>query len=225
MSAQRENGSGGGREASRPPDGEIVRRVLDGRHDDYGLLVRRYQGRLHGFALGMVGDADAAADLVQESFVKAYTRLESCREPSKFESWIFQIVRNRCRDYLKNVRRSNARLDDLPDLVSRRAGPDGDLARSELRRSLRDALETLSDSHREAFLLKHLHGHSYQEISEMLDASVSAVKMRVHRSREALRDHLTRAVGPDGDVTWGDAEPSSKTKGSTEVDHPEGAVS
>lgn len=218
MSVHRENGrSGGG--GTGPPDAEVVRRVVDGNRDDYKVLIRRYQGRFHRFALGMVGDPDAATDLVQDSFVKAYTSLESCRDPSQFESWAYQILRNRCRDFLKNVRRSHEALDDHPQLGSRIAGPDADLERSELRRTLREALATLPGAHREAFLLKHLHEHTYREISEMLGASVSAVKMRVHRSREMLRSHIASREESDGDVTLAGPESSSEVEASGTTDH------
>lgn len=214
MGDRRGNGSGGGTD-ERPPDAELVRRVLDGRRDAYGLLVRRYQERLYGFALGMVGDSDAASDLVQDSLIKAYTRLDSCRNPAKFESWIYQILRNRCRDFLKNIRREHEPLDDHPTLGARREGPARDFERSRLRQTLREALDTLPSSHREAFLLKHLHGHSYREISEMLDASVSAVKMRVHRSRKTLRSCIAGEPEGDGDVTSSGGRSSSEVEGAS----------
>lgn len=209
MSDHRSNGAGGNGGGPSPSDAEIVRRVVDGDRDGYGLLIRRYQESLHRFAVGMVGDEDAAADLVQDSFVRAYTSLEDCRSPSKFEAWIYQILRNRCRDFLKNLRRDHESLADHPRLVSRMSGPARELERSELRRTLRSALEKLPSSHREAFLLKHLHGHTYREISELVDASVSAVKMRVHRSREELRARVSRLSRVEGDVTTAGPDSSS----------------
>ena len=188
------NGFGDTHEGDRfgPSDPDVIRRVLDGHRDEYKVLIRRYQERFHRFAHGMVDDYDAATDLVQDSFVKAYTSLESCENPARFESWAYQILRNRCRDYLKNIRRSHERLDDRPGLISEIGRPEADLDRSELRRMLRDALACLPGAHREAFLLKHLHGHTYPEIAEMLGASESAVKMRVHRSRELLQAHIEK---------------------------------
>lgn len=179
----RSNGAG-------PSDADAVRRVLDGDREAYGILIRRHQERLHRFALGMVRDPDAATDLVQESLVTAYTKLESCRDPTSFGAWVRQILRNRCRDFLKNVRRDNEPLDAHPTLVSRLDGPDSELARNQLRGRLRDALDELPADQREAFLLKHLDGRTYREMSGILDASKSALKMRVHRAREALRAAL-----------------------------------
>ncbi len=187
-----------------------MRRVLDGDPEKYEVLVRRYQERLQRFALGMVGDRDAAADLVQESLVKAYTSLYACRNPSRFGSWVHQIVRNACRDFLKNVRRAHEPLEDHPGLVSAIPGPAAELDRGEARRTLRGALAALPDEHREAFLLKHLEGYSYPEIAEMVRASVSAVKMRVHRSREMLRSKLESRAGRGSDVTIAPARSSSQ---------------
>ena len=197
------NGDGG------PPDEVVVRRVLDGHRDNYAHLVARYQARLYRFALGMVGDPDAAGDLVQESFVKAYADLERCRKPARFGAWVRQIVRNRCRDFLKNVRRAHEPLDDHPSLVSRSPGPVARLERRELGRTLRQALSALPVDHRECFLLKHMDGYSYREIAEMVDASVSAVKMRVHRSREMLRSRIDESAARETDVTVASARSSS----------------
>lgn len=185
--AARENGAG-------PTDAEAVERVLDGHRDAFAVLIRRHQERLHRFALGMVKDPDAASDLVQESFVTAYRKLESCRDPSSFGVWVRQIVRNRCRDFLKNIRRGHEPLDAHPTLVSGFDGPASELERTELRESLRSALDELPDDQREAFLLKHLDGRTYREMTDILDASTSALKMRVHRARETLRAILDEQI-------------------------------
>lgn len=177
-------------ESPSPSDAEVVARVLEGHRDEYRTLIQRYQEQFHRFAFGMVDDPDAATDLVQDSFVKAYSNLDACENPERFESWAYQILRNRCRDYLKNIRRTHEPLDESPALVSPLGQPAEELERSELRRRLRDALATLPGAHREAFLLKHLEGRTYKEISDELGASLSAVKMRVHRSREMLQEHL-----------------------------------
>lgn len=226
-------GTSGSPRPRGPSDPEVVSRVLEGHRDDYRVLIQRYQERFHRFAFGMVDDPDAATDLIQDSFVKAYTNLDACKNPARFESWAYQILRNRCRDYLKNIRRTHEPLDESPTLVAARGMPEKDLERAELRRDLREALATLPGAHREAFLLKHLDGYTYQEISEELGASLSAVKMRVHRSREMLQEYFesrpenpgsTPGTGPkkeeaggegDDDVTIRDPRSSSEMK--TEV--------
>jgi RNA polymerase sigma-70 factor (ECF subfamily) len=175
-------------------DAEDVRRVLRGDAAWYEVLVRRYQEPLYRHAYGMLGDADAAADLVQDSLVKAYTRLATC-DPDRFAAWLFRILRNRCKDYLKSRRRRDVPLlDDGPHAAPPSDDPVVTLERSELGQVVADALARIPEPQREAFLLKHVEGRSYEEMAEMLDAGISALKMRVMRAREALQELLKDRV-------------------------------
>jgi RNA polymerase sigma-70 factor (ECF subfamily) len=169
------------------PDAELVARVLGGERDAYAELVRRHQERLYRHALGMVASPDAAADLVQDSFIKGFTSLQRCRDPDRFGAWLFRILRNRCLDHLKNRRQHTVPLEEETALAEDRDDPDSLLEQAELRRAVGGALAALPEAQREAFLLKHVEGRSYEEMAELLGASVSALKMRVMRAREALR--------------------------------------
>lgn len=171
-------------------DGEVVEAVLDGRKELYRLLIHRYQNPIFRHASRMLKDEDAADDVVQQAFVKGYKQLASCREPEKVGGWLFRIASNLCKDYLKARRRRNVSLQDGPTLVSERGDPEETLERAELRARLEEALDLLTPDQREAFLLKHAEERSYDEMSELLGASVSALKMRVHRAREALQEIL-----------------------------------
>jgi len=172
-------------------DAELVDRVLRGEQELYAQLVERYQGVLYRHALGMVGSPDAAADLVQDSFVKGYTSLDRCQDPARFGAWVFRILRNRALDYLKDRRRKNVPLEEGAAQVPSRDDPATDLERAELGRAVSIALRSLPEAQREAFLLKHVDGRSYEEMAEMLGGSVSALKMRVMRAREALQAMLS----------------------------------
>jgi RNA polymerase sigma-70 factor (ECF subfamily) len=170
-------------------DAELVERVLSGRRDDYGELVRRHQDGLYRHARGMGIDHDTSLDLVQDALVKAYTRLGECRDTTHFRAWLMRIARNTCLDHLKNVRRSTIPFSALPDAeqIAAEAPVDGELAGT-----IEPALATLPVALREAFLLKHDAEYTYEEVAELTNASVSAVKMRVHRAREALRAFMVR---------------------------------
>lgn len=170
-------------------DAEVVARVLRGDREAFRILVRRHQDMLYAHALRMTGHGDVAADLVQASLVKAYTSLRRCRNPDKFGAWAFRIVSNRCKDYLKNVRRKDVGLEDAAPVAGSR-DPEEDLERAELRLRLGRALAQLPAEQREAFVLKHEEGRSYQEMAELVGMSVGALKMRVHRARETLREVL-----------------------------------
>jgi RNA polymerase sigma-70 factor, ECF subfamily len=180
---------------------ELVARILAGDGEQYAVLVRRHQERLYRQALGMVMDADAAADLVQDAFVSAYTNLKRCRDPARFGTWLLQILRNRCLDYLKDRRRKDVPLDDHDDAAVAAGGPEFDLERGALRDVLDRALARLPDAQREAFLLKHVQDLTYEEMAEVVDASVSALRMRVLRARETLMALLNEKVGAAGTGT------------------------
>ncbi len=171
-------------------DAQVVRDVLDGDQDAYRLLVRRYGNVLYAHALRMAGNPDAASDLVQRALVKGYQKLSSCRDPDRVGAWLFRILANQCRDHVRSPRQRDVSLQALPDLPSPAADPSEELARSELRGRLRSALERLTPEQREAFLLKHVQGLSYEEIAAVMSTSVAALKMRVHRARESLRTLL-----------------------------------
>lgn len=177
------------REANGPGDAVVVARVLDGDRDAFRILVRRHQDMLYAHAMRMTGRGDVAADIVQASLVKAYTSLDRCRNPDKFGAWAFRITANRCKDYLKNVRRKDVALEDAAP-VAGALDPEDDLERSELRRRLDGALARLPEDQREAFVMKHEEGRSYNEMAELLDTSVGALKMRVHRARDMLQELL-----------------------------------
>jgi RNA polymerase sigma-70 factor, ECF subfamily len=177
-----------------PSDAQLIERILGGEREAYAILVDRYQEAMYRHAVGMVGDRDAASDLVQDSFVKAYTRLDTCQDPEKYAAWVFRILRNRCKDWLKNRRRRNVSLTEETASAPSGDDPGLTLERSELGRVVDDALGRLPEAQREAFLLKHVEGRSYEEMAEMLDTGVSALKMRVMRAREALQSLLRDIV-------------------------------
>jgi RNA polymerase sigma-70 factor, ECF subfamily len=169
-------------------DAEVVAAVLDGAVDLFGVLIRRHQESLYRLAWSMVRDSDTAADLVQDTFVRAFVGLESCREPARILVWLLTMVRNRCLDHLKERRRSDISLDAAPEMPG---APGADvLATLTARTELERALDALPASLREAFLLRHVEDMSYEDMADVLETTVAGAKMRVSRAREALRQHL-----------------------------------
>lgn len=171
-------------------DAQVVRDVLSGERDAYRLLVRRYGGVLYNHAVRMVGDQDDAADLVQRAFVSGYQKLSSCREPDRVGAWLFRILSNLSKDHVRSQRRRDISLDKVPELPEPGGDPLESAHRGEVRNRLQLAMGRLTPEQREAFLLKHVEGRSYEEMAAFLDVSRASLKMRVHRAREALRELL-----------------------------------
>lgn len=169
------------------PDQETIARVLAGSRDAFGVLIARYSDPLYRHALGMTGSPDVAEDILQASFIKAFQHLAEVR--GRFDAWVFRIVANACKDWLKNIRRSHISYeeDDQPSTYST---PEEDMDRTELRTDLERALGRLAPSLREAFVMKHVEGRSYEEMAVLLETTVGALKMRVHRARETLQELL-----------------------------------
>ncbi len=157
-------------------------------------LMRQHQNALYRYGRGLGLDHDTARDLVQDAFIKAHARLDQCRGRDSARAWLFRIFRNGMIDWVRNVRRTEVPLLDVEEPAG-----DGDFAeRHALREAIGAALAALPPILREAFLLRHELGHSYQEIAELAGITLSAAKMRVARSHAALRGTLA----PDyGDVT------------------------
>jgi len=168
-------------------DAQVVRDVLAGDRDAYRLLVRRYGDVLHGHALRMARSQDEAADLVQRAFVKGFKKLHTCRDPERVGAWLFRILANLCKDHLRRLRGRNVPIGGVAGALAGPADPVGDAADAEFRSRVWGALEALTPEQKEAFVLKHVEGRSYEEIAAVMDVSVASLKMRVHRAREALR--------------------------------------
>ena len=165
-------------------DADIAAIFVDASRKAFSTLIGRYSDPLYRHALGMTGSPDVAEDILQLSFIKAYHHLAEVR--GRFDAWVFRIVANGCKDWLKNIRRTHLSYDE-DDQPSGYANPDEELDRSELRTDLDRALATLAPSLREAFVMKHVEGRSYEEMADFLGTTVGALKMRVHRAREALQ--------------------------------------
>ncbi len=165
-------------------DQEIISKVLAGHRDAFGILIQRYSDPLFRHALGMTGSPDVAEDILQMSFIKAYHHLSEVR--GRFDAWVFRIVANGCKDWLKNIRRTHLSYEE-DDQPTSYATPEEELDRTELRMDLDGALAQLPASLREAFIMKHVEGRSYEEMADLLGTTVGALKMRVHRAREALQ--------------------------------------
>jgi RNA polymerase sigma-70 factor (ECF subfamily) len=175
------------------PDANIVAAVLTGNTDAYGILVSRYRDAFTRFATRMLGSLEDADDALQLAFVRAFRNLNQCRDPDRFGPWLYQIVVNECRTLAARRARREQRMVRDDATLEKAATPD----RSEsaaLNDEIQYALSRLENGQREAFLLRHVEGLGYDEISEITGVGISALKMRVKRATDRLRELLEGVV-------------------------------
>ena len=168
----------------------IIAQCLDGDSDRYAVLVDRYQAMAYNVAYRMLGDGDAAKDMAQESFISAYAGLRDFQRGSKFSSWLYRIVVNKCKDHLRGVRET-VPVDEVCEILPTCGQtPEEALSAHQTGDVIQGALNELPVEYREVIVLKHIEELDYQEISAILGVTVNALKVRAYRGREMLRQVL-----------------------------------
>lgn len=171
-------------------DAAIVRRVLNGDVEAYAILVDRYFEHYVRFAVHLVGNREDAEEVVQDTFLRAYRALGRYEERERFGAWLMRILVNRARTVSAMGRRREKMFPEQIDDTLPEASENHPADRAALREEMSRALSQLGADQREAFLLHYVEGLSYEEISTITGSGVSALKMRVKRSCERLREIL-----------------------------------
>lgn len=189
MSERAEPGMGG-------DDSELVRRHLTGDPDAFRLLYEKYGEKVFASAYRIVGEYHAAADLVQEVFVKIHGELRSFKFESKFSTWLFRVTVN----HALNRASEGSRHARIHEKIVRdgRGDPGGTMEGRPIDDEVHRALQQLSPKLRTVISLRYLEGLSYEEIAEILELSIGTVKSRLFLAHETLRPLLKNVtLGPE----------------------------
>ena len=172
-------------------DAELIAMVLAGDAESFAGLVRRHQDTCTRFAVRMLGSHADADDVLQAAFMRAFRGLSGCKDRDRFGGWLYQIVVNECRTFASRRRRRELRFVADGEAIDRAVASVADLeAEGAMGSHVELALGMLPMDQREAFLLKYVEELSYEEISSITGVGVSALKMRVKRACDGLRDLL-----------------------------------
>jgi len=184
----------------------VVEWAKDGHEPAFRELVRRYERPVFSLLYRMVRDRALAEDLAQETFIKVLNGIRSYRAEFKFSSWIFKIANNAAIDQLRRRNLDTLSLDGAPhahtpeemqatapQLGSGRESPLDEVTARELGGQIEQAIARLRPEYRACILLRHVEGHSYEEIAQMLELPLGTVKTYIHRARNELRVYLDGA--------------------------------
>jgi RNA polymerase sigma-70 factor (ECF subfamily) len=176
-------------------DAALVRRSLDGDREAFGVLASRHARSILSVTSRMLGPTADAEDVAQETFVAAFKSLSSFQFDAKFSTWLYRIAVNKCTDVLR-ARRPTVSIDDTGDegnLAWEAADedtPHSELEQIELAWELDKGIQALPHVYRESFVLKHIEGLGYDEMSEILGVHRDTLKMRVYKARTMLCQSL-----------------------------------
>jgi RNA polymerase sigma-70 factor (ECF subfamily) len=170
---------------------ESVRRAQAGDVDAFEALYRQHSGRIYALCLRLkAGDSTDATELMQDVFIRAWRRISTFRGDSAFGSWLHRLAVNTMLENARGERRRIARVLPMDD-TSRLEGA----ARSsgvDLRMDMEEAVASLPQGARLAFVLHDVEGYQHQEIATQLGVSVGTIKAQLHRARRLLRERLER---------------------------------
>lgn len=187
-------------------DKQLVVRVQKGDKRAFDLLVLKYQQKVHSIVGRFVRDTDEVADVVQESFIKAYRAIPNFRGDSQFYTWLYRIAVNTAKNYLVSRSRrppasdvdvADAEYYSGSDYLKDLGTPENNLFRDELEAVIVKAIADLPEDLRTAVTLREYEGLSYEGISEIMDCPVGTIRSRIFRAREAIDAHVLKLVNTE----------------------------
>jgi RNA polymerase sigma factor (sigma-70 family) len=173
-------------------DEALMLAVREGDVAKLGLLFERHHIGLFDFFSRMTGDRGAAEDMVQDVFVRILKYRATYRDDGRFETWMFRIARNARADYFRARQSTQTVSDEGVDAAEGAPGPGRLFEHEQEIRHLRQALLRLREDRRELIVLARYREMKYEQIADLLDVDVGAVKVRMHRAMKELREIFLR---------------------------------
>ena len=150
------------------------------------MVWKEYHENLLGFIRSRVGDFAAAEDILQDVFVKIYSKIDTLKQNAKLKGWIYQITRNAIIDYY----RSHKIMHELPDTLTAPEIDKNEISRRDIESCLVPMIQNLPDTYREAVMLSEIEGETQKDVAEKQGLSLSGAKARVQRGRKMLKEML-----------------------------------
>ncbi len=178
---------------------ELIEACQRGEREAFRALFELHKDKAYSIALRFTGDASAAMDIAQDSFVKLFSSIQDFRGEASFESWLYRLVVNRCLDQKRSRRRLLPCVDQLLESL-RFPGETAlqKLLRQELSDQVRSAIAKLRPDQRIVIVLRYTQGLSYEQIAEVLGCAAGTVASRLNRAHKVLERRLAHLVKTKG---------------------------
>jgi RNA polymerase sigma-70 factor, ECF subfamily len=191
--------------AGETSDAELVRRARDRDEAAIRSIIRANNRRLYRLARGILRNESEAEDVVQETYVLAFTHLESFRGDSSFATWLGRIAINEALGRLRRQRPSvewtslrpealEAEIIQFP--ISAVSDPEKTMAQRQIQHVVEQAIDELPEAFRIVFITRVIEGMNVEETAEILSLKPETVKTRLHRARAMLRGNVEKKIGP-----------------------------
>ena len=183
-----------------------LEKARNGNKEAFGKIIEAYQTPVYNLAYRMLSNSGEAEEAAQEAFIRAYTRLDSYNPNHKFSTWLLSITSNYCIDQIRKRRALLLSIDEPiaphPALMSDKdKAPESQLVNSQQKDMVQSLLDGLEPDYRQAVVLRYWHELSYDEIAEIMDTSVSAIKSRLFRARKQLAEiGMANGLGAKNDA-------------------------
>lgn len=180
-------------------DIHLIAEALHGSQKAFAELESRYRSAIFHIVFKIVREKETANDLVQETFMKAFSSLESYRSEYRFSTWLYKIAANASIDFLRKKRIKALSLDQEIDTGEGKVEievadysyhPETEMVRKQQRFSIEEAIDSLPAKYRDVIVFRHKEDKSYEEIADLLHIPVGTVKARIFRARELLKKRL-----------------------------------
>jgi RNA polymerase sigma-70 factor (ECF subfamily) len=179
------------------PERELVNKSKNGDMDAFSELISSYEKKIYNIALRMIGNREDAYDMAQEVCIKIYKNINSFKGDSSFSTWVYRITSNVCIDEIRKKKyampltmvNDSAKEFEIP-IESHNSLPEDIIERKEKIKDIKKCIIELPPEYRIMIILRDIRGHSYEEISNILNLNMGTVKSRLSRARAILKDKL-----------------------------------
>ena len=181
---------------------DLIRKAKQGDMLAFEQLILKHEEIVYNVALRMMNHSEDARDISQEVFLKAYRSLSNFDERSAFSTWLYRITHNTCIDEMRKRKGKQTysleeELESEDGAMQRQVADESDtpeesLLREEQKSEILQALDTLSEEHKAAIILRDVKGLAYEEIAEILELSLGTAKSRINRARNQLKNEILK---------------------------------